>query len=187
MHKKLVLASQSPRRRELVTFLGIPFSVESPTSNEDLDTALTIEQQIEDLAHRKAKSVFEGSQDNIVLGSDTVVVLDGKVLGKPKDEEDACSMLRSLSGRTHEVITGVALISSNLERVFSVKATVTFFDLSDEEIKNYVATKDPMDKAGSYSIQGHAALFVESIVGDYYTIMGLPISRVYQELKEGKW
>ncbi|QIK69353.1 septum formation inhibitor Maf [Erysipelothrix sp. HDW6C] len=187
MFKKLVLASQSPRRREIISILGQPFNVVSPIGDETLNESLSVREQIEDLALRKATSVINDYQDSIVLGSDTVVVLDGEVLGKPKDEADASAMLHRLSGRTHQVITGVALVSSDVTKVFSVLTDVTFFDLTDEEIRDYVETKEPLDKAGSYGIQGQGSLFVASIVGDYYTIMGLPISRVNQELKNTDW
>ncbi|MEG0327026.1 MAG: Maf family protein [Erysipelothrix sp.] len=186
MLKKLVLASQSPRRRELLTYLGLPFSVVSPTSEEVMDLDLPIDARIEKLAYDKAMSV--DLQDNtIVIGADTVVVIDGQVLGKPESEEDAISTLKQLSGRTHQVITGVSMRSVREHVTFSVKTDVKFYELSDEAIEAYVATREPLDKAGSYGIQGKGALLVESIVGDYYTVIGLPISRVNYELEHRNW
>lgn len=187
MHKKLVLASQSPRRRELVTKLGVAFNVVSPNSDETLDSSLTVEEQIERISEEKALSVFDNYQDCVVLGSDTVVVFNGEVLGKPKNEKEAKETLMKLSGSKHDVITGVCLVSSECKRVFSVKTEVEFFELTEAEIDAYVATKEPLDKAGSYSIQGFGSVFVKGIMGDFYSVMGLPISQVNQELIHNQW
>lgn len=187
MNKKLILASQSPRRRELIGLLGLPFAVVGPNFEEVLDETLPIDKQIEKLAYQKASSVFAEHPDNIIIGSDTMVVCDGVVLGKPKDDEDAKDMLRKLSGNTHAVITGVAIISDSHESVFSVGTLVTFNALTEEEINDYVATKEPHDKAGAYGIQGKGALFIRGIEGDYYSVMGLPVSAIYTELKNHKW
>ncbi|AMC92784.1 septum formation protein Maf [Erysipelothrix larvae] len=187
MKKKCVLASQSPRRRELMTYLGLSFSVVPSNVEEILDGNLSIESQIESIAVQKARPILESNQDRVVIGADTVVVLDGEILGKPKTAEKAVEMLRKLSGRTHEVITGVALLSSENEVIFHNKTFVTFYELSDEEITRYVNTKDPLDKAGAYSIQGQGGLFVSKIDGDFYSVVGLPISRIYHELTHNNW
>ncbi len=183
--KKLLLASQSPRRRELMQYLEVPFGVVSPTSTEVYDSSKTLREQIEAIAYDKAKSVIDSNEESIIIGADTIVTIDGEILGKPHSEEEAVSMLQKLSGRSHEVITGVAIVSSLKEVVFSTVAKVHFFELTEEEIKNYVDSKEPMDKAGSYSIQGYASRFVSGIEGDFYTVMGLPVSALYQELKKG--
>lgn len=126
--------------------------------------------------------------EDIVLGSDTIVSLDGKILGKPADEEEASRMLRLLAGRTHEVYTGVALLTRQngelREKVFYEKAQVEMYPMSEEEIRSYIATGEPMDKAGAYGIQGRAAIYIKGIAGDYHTVVGLPVARVYQELKD---
>lgn len=183
--KKIILASQSPRRRELMQYLEVPFGVVSPTSKEVYDSTKTLTEQIESIAFDKAMSVLTQHNDSIVIGSDTIVTIDGEILGKPHSEEDAKAMLHKLSGKDHDVITGVAIVSSEKEVVFSVTTKVHFYPLSDQEIDDYVASKEPMDKAGSYSIQGYASRFVSGIEGDFYTVMGLPVSALYQELKKG--
>lgn len=187
MNKKLILASQSPRRRELIGLLGMPFQAIGPNIQEALDQSLDIEKRIEKLALQKAENVFENNQDTIVIGSDTVVVLDNQILGKPIDENDAILMLRKLSGKVHEVITGVAILSAKNRVNYSIKTRVTFNVLTDKEIEEYVASKEPMDKAGSYAIQGKGSLFINKIDGDYYSVMGLPISRIYQNLTKLDW
>ncbi len=187
MNKKIVLASQSPRRRELIGILGLPFAVVGPKCEEVMDESLPVNQQIEKLAYDKARSVLDDHKDNIVIGSDTVVVCDGEIFGKPKDEEDAKSMLRKLSGNTHAVITGVAILSDSHEEIFSVGTLVTFNEMDEDEIDAYVATKEPMDKAGAYGIQGKGAMYIRSIEGDYYSVMGLPVSSIYTALKGKNW
>lgn len=187
MNKRLILASQSPRRRELLTLLEMPFSVVSPDGDETLNDSLDPRGKIEELALRKAQSVFKDHNDSIVVGADTVVVVDGEIVGKPIDEDDAVRMLKVLSGREHQVITGVAILSDSHQEVFSITTEVKFFNLDDNIIESYVASKEPLDKAGSYGIQGRGSLFVESIVGDYYTVMGLPISQVHQKLIHNNW
>lgn len=181
--KNLILASASPRRQELLEKCGVPFTVDvadiDETMNEENDLAL----EVQELAYQKAKTVLARHQDAIVIGSDTIVTLDHKVLGKPKDKEDAIEMLKELSGKTHEVITGLAIISSKKEFKTVSKSFVTFEVLTEEEILRYVETNEPMDKAGAYAIQGIASRYISSIQGDYYAIMGLPVSIVYEELK----
>lgn len=137
---------------------------------------------VEALAEKKASYVMERRPGDVIIGADTVVVLDGEILGKPADEADARRMLRMLSGRTHDVWTGVCVLSKDIREVFSVRAGVEFFPLSDAEIEAYIKSGDPMDKAGAYGIQGGAALFVAGITGDFYNVMGLPVSRLHKRL-----
>ena len=173
---ELILASQSPRRKELLTLLGHPFRVQVASVEETMED-LPIAQAVARLSHRKAAAIGADA-DQIVIGADTIVVLDGNVLGKPRDAEDAIRMLRSLSGRTHQVMTGVCVMSREQVLTHTEITQVTFRPLTEQEIVAYVATKEPMDKAGAYGIQGGAARFVEGIQGDYYNVMGLPVCRL---------
>lgn len=184
MLKSIILASQSPRRRELMLLMNVPFSSENPQIEETVDPELPIEKAIEKIATDKALDVFKRHPQAIVIGSDTVVVLDGQVLGKPSDDEDAVRMLKELSGKTHKVITGVCLISDEEKIVFHSSAKVTFYPLEEAQIRNYVSNSLPLDKAGAYGIQDRGALLIKSIDGDYYTIMGLPIAEVNRRLKK---
>jgi septum formation protein len=179
----LVLASASPRRRELLAQAGFSFEVhpahipEDPLPNED-PTAYVIR-----LAREKAQAVFaelstKSSAPLQVLGADTTVTLDNHILGKPSDPADAARILRLLSGRTHRVITGVALVTATSTEVAAESTTVKFLTLSEEEIAAYIATGEPMDKAGAYAIQGRAALWIPRIEGDYFNVVGLPIALV---------
>lgn len=181
--KEIILASQSPRRKELLEKCGVSFVVDVADIDETIDDTRLLEEEIKELAYRKAEAVFKRHPDGIVIGSDTIVAVDREVLGKPKDAEEAKEMLRKLSGKTHEVITGLAIVSSR--RVFKEVSIsyVTFETLDEEEIETYVATKEPLDKAGAYAIQGIASRYIKSIQGDYYSIMGFPVRIVYEELK----
>lgn len=248
----LILASASPRRRELLGLTGYDFEVQVSEADESVESGLPVEEVVMTLARRKAEAVFcnrlashlddgnasnarngssasngnnvshacngsnainsnnvsEGSNtsnggnvrnncgayhcDNgssslgggdIVLGSDTIVVLDGQIMGKPKDAEDAARMLRGLSGRTHHVYTGVALLSAKRQDVFYSVTEVEFYPLTEEEIQNYIATGEPMDKAGAYGIQGRGAVLVKGIRGDYFTVVGLPVAETARHLK----
>lgn len=183
MLKSIVLASQSPRRRELMQMLNMPFSSENPQTEELIDPALPLTKAVEKIAIDKAHQVFQKHPKAIVIGSDTVVVYEDQILGKPVNEEDAVRMLRLLSGKTHKVITGVCMVSDQEQLVFHSSAKVTFYPLDEAMIKAYVATSSPLDKAGAYGIQDRGALFIKSITGDYYTIMGLPIAEVYRRLR----
>lgn len=178
----LILASSSPRRKELLQYLQLPFRTIPTNADETIDPNLTAEEAVEVLAERKAMAAA-GHKGHCIIGSDTVVVIAGKILGKPLDRDDARKMLRLLSGKTHSVYTGVALVQDGDRKVFSEKTDVTFWELSDEEIEAYLETGEPFDKAGSYGIQGHGSLLVKKIAGDYYTVVGLPISRLSRELK----
>ncbi|WP_309478888.1 Maf family protein [Brevibacillus agri] len=176
-HDTLILASSSPRRRELLQALGIPFSVMTSDVDETTAPGLSPAQVVEELSLRKAKEVAARLTEGVVLGSDTIVVLDGHILGKPADEADAFRMLSMLQGREHTVYSGVALIDAATGRseVAHSHTDVKIRPLSEAEIKSYIATKEPMDKAGSYAIQGIGATIVEGITGDYFTVVGLPL------------
>ncbi len=178
----LVLASRSPRRQDLLASAGIPFIVRPADVDEAWLEGEAPSAHVERLARQKARAVSTGSEE-IVLGADTVVVVDGEILGKPADAADAVRMLRRLSGRDHQVLTGVCLKRGPLELVASECTTVRFAALSEEEIQTYVASGEPMDKAGAYAIQGLASKFVERIEGCYFNVVGLPVARVYRMLK----
>lgn len=187
MDKKIILASQSPRRRELLALLEEPFQVVSPDVEEGFIEGVDLKEQICDLAKRKAHAVFANHPDAVVISADTIVVYEGHILEKPLNEEKAKTMLRMLSGSKHQVWTAFHIISSKREETDLVISDVKFYDLTDEEIEDYVSTGEPLDKAGGYNVQGYGALFVESIQGDHFSIMGLPISKVYQLLKKREW
>lgn len=187
----LYLASASPRRAQLVKLLGIPNIIISPTHiDETHDGNLAPAEYVEELAIGKAKALLPNLNDDeqgIILGADTTVVLDNTILGKPDDEADAKRMLRKLSGNTHIVYTGVALVDVASKRTHSFveKTFVTFRKITDEEIAMYVASGSPMDKAGSYGIQeDHGAVFVSRIEGDYYNVVGLPLCSLYLALRD---
>ena len=182
-NKKFILASNSPRRHELLKFLIDDFQIISSNIEEIIDEFLTNEEVVMDLALQKAQDISNKNKDVYVLGFDTLVILDGKPLGKPLDNSDAFKMLKALSGRTHRVLTGCAIVMNDYKDVFYGYSDVTFTEMSDEEIYSYIDTKEPMDKAGSYGIQGYGAKFVEKINGDFYTVMGLPIHKLYERLK----
>ncbi len=181
---RFILASGSPRRRELLSELKIPFEVYPADVDETIDETRPLEKEIERLSFKKADAVYEMNKDAVVIGSDTIVSIDGKILGKPKTKEEAVHMLKMLSGKTHKVITGVSILSAKEKETFSVTSEVSFDNLTDYEIMDYVNTNEPLDKAGAYAIQGDAAKFITGINGDYYAIIGLPINRVYQILKK---
>ncbi|MBQ6217887.1 MAG: septum formation protein Maf [Erysipelotrichaceae bacterium] len=164
--------------------LHIPFEVIVSDIDEQIDYTNDLVKEIEKLSFRKAQAVFKDHSDALVIGSDTIVKIGNDVLGKPKNIEDAKAMLKELSDNTHQVVTGVTILCKDKAETFSSVADVTFYPLSDEEIDAYIATNEPMDKAGSYAIQGDAAKFIRSIHGDYYTIVGLPIAELYHRLKK---
>lgn len=185
--KNVILASASPRRKELLERMGIKFAV-IPAKGEERITKNDPGEIVEELAMQKAAEVAASREEAVVIGSDTVVVLDGKILGKPKDEEEAQRMLTSLQGRTHQVYTGVAVIekTEGKERtcLFHESSDVTFYPMSAEEIRKYIRTKDCFDKAGGYGIQGEFCVYVKGICGDYNNIVGFPVSRFFQEMKK---
>ena len=181
--KKILLGSASPRRRELLQSLGLTFEVvAAPGIDETFPSGLSCEQIPQHIALQKAKG-YTLADDQLLITADTIVWLDGQVLGKPVDAEDACRMLRLLSGHTHQVVTGVALTTSQWTRSFSSLTHVTFAPLSEEEIRSYVDRFSPLDKAGAYGIQGGAALFCKEIRGDFFSIMGLPVSLLARHLR----
>lgn len=180
---KLILASQSPRRKELLGLFHIPFIVRVADIDETMDPNRSPYEEVARVSLLKAQAVPR-QDDDIVIAADTIVVCDGQVLGKPKDEADARRMLKLLSGRDHQVMTGMSVLQGNRQTVCTEVTDIHFRPLSDREIDRYIATKDPMDKAGSYGIQGGAALFAEKLVGDYYNVMGLPVCRLSQILKD---
>lgn len=176
---KIVLASQSPRRRELLGKMGLEFTTKSPEIDEDAFQGLEAQDLVQTLSREKARWIAgQLSPDTIVIGADTVVVRDGAILGKPGDRDEARAMLASLSGRDHQVCTGVTVCQGD-KVVTQVEVTqVTFRPLTDREIRQYVATGEPMDKAGAYGIQGLGGLLVEGIRGDYSNVVGLPVCRL---------
>jgi septum formation protein len=179
----LVLASQSPRRRELLTAAGIPFIVRAPQITEERRSNETALDYVQRLAAEKAEAVAL-APDEIALGADTVVTLGEHVLEKPRDQADACGMLDLLSGKEHQVITGICLRTPARRVVDSAVTRVRFTTLSPQEIDDYVASGEPMDKAGAYAIQGLASKFIERIDGCYFNVVGLPIPLVYRRLRE---
>lgn len=180
--KRIILASNSPRRKELMKYLNVNFEISSSDVQEVLNPKLEHDDLVMDLAFQKAYSVFKDNKDAIVLGFDTLVIVDDYILGKPKDEEEAKLFLNLLSNRSHKVLTGCAILTKGYSKSFFSDAIVNFSKLTEKEIQEYIDTKEPLDKAGAYGIQGYGAKFVTSIKGDYFTIVGFPISKVYQEL-----
>ena len=198
---QIILASQSPRRKELLEQIGLEFEI-CPAKGEEIITKSIPEEVVMELSKQKAEEVaamvsaygenhkeITTPSDILVIGADTVVAYDGKILGKPKDEADAKAMLTMLSGNTHSVFTGVTLVLIDKsgragELVFYEKTDVKMHEMSEAEIDRYIATGEPMDKAGSYGIQGKCAIYIEKIDGDYNNVVGLPITRIYQELKK---
>ena len=179
---KIVLASGSPRRRELLTQAGIEYTVD-PADIDEVTSETLPAKVVEDLSRQKALAVAKKHKGEIVLAADTVVAFDDKILGKPKDEEDAFKMLDALSGMTHQVFTGVTLIEADGSvHTFAECTDVTMYENSKELIEAYIATGEPMDKAGAYGIQGKGAVLVKEIKGDYNNVVGLPLARVYRYL-----
>lgn len=184
---RVILASASPRRRELLMQVGIVPEI-IPSDVEETVSSTKPEEVVLELSAQKAEAVaaqtLKEHVHTVVLGADTVVAADGEILGKPRDEQDAVRMLSMLQGRTHQVYTGVAMIFGETgERVtFTEKTDVTVYPMTEEQIRQYVATKEPMDKAGAYGIQGAFAAYIKGISGDYNNVVGLPVGRVCQEL-----
>lgn len=175
----IILASGSPRRRQLLEQLGLSFTVQSSDVDESVEPGLSPAAMVEQLSLRKGQAVAERvGPDSLVLAADTVVALEDAVLGKPQDQAKAVSMLTSLSGKTHQVYTGVTLLGGGRRVTEHETTAVTFRSLSREEIVAYVDTGEPMDKAGAYGIQGYGALLVERLEGDYFNVMGLPLCRL---------
>ena len=180
----LILASKSPRRKELLTLAGVNFTVEVADADETLEDGVTPDEAVKQLAEIKARAVFEQHADSVVIGADTVVAVDGKILGKPKNYEEANEMLNLLSGRKHFVFTGVCLMSQEKTTVFCQKTAVEFYPLSQNEIDEYIASNDCYDKAGGYGIQTNGCVLVKGIEGDYFNVVGLPVAETVRALKE---
>ncbi|MEG3006428.1 MAG: Maf family protein [Oscillospiraceae bacterium] len=179
----IVLASASPRRKELLGKIVSEFQIIPSKCEEIIPDDIDSIEVAEYLAFQKAVDVWKEHKDDLVIGSDTVVILDGKILGKPKDKDDAVRMLQELSGKEHKVVTGVAIMTSKQSSSFSCTTKVKFSKMTECEIEWYVASAEPMDKAGAYGIQGLGGIFVEGIIGDYFNVMGLPINLLYSTLK----
>lgn len=182
----IILASNSPRRTEILNLANICHTVIPSHVKEVVKDSLTPTEIVMDLSYQKAYDVFKNHKEDLVIGSDTIVVIDNNILGKPKDKEDAIRMLSMLSGKTHEVITGVCIIYQNEVIKFYDTSFVSFYDMSFDEIEEYISRDNVYDKAGSYAIQESCCKYIKKIDGDYYNIMGLPISKLYQILKEKK-
>ena len=178
---QLILASGSPRRRELLGLFGIPFVIRAADIDETMNPALPPENEVARVSRLKALAVPREPED-VVVAADTIVVCGGKVLGKPHSPQEAENMLRLLSGRDHQVMTGCTVAAPAGTETFTEITDLHFRELSDAEIRRYVASGEPMDKAGAYGIQGGAALFCEGIQGDYYNVMGLPVCRLGRTL-----
>lgn len=176
----IILASKSPRRKELLKYIIEDFEIKSADVDETLPTGIEPKEAVKYLSKIKADPFR--SENDIIIGADTVVCIDNEILGKPADVEDAKRMLKRLSGKTHTVYTGVTIIKGEQEKSFAEATEVTFHNLDDEIIDKYIATGSPMDKAGAYGIQDFGAVLVEKINGDYFNVVGLPISSLYRIL-----
>ncbi len=180
---QIILASQSPRRKELMGLFHLPFSICVADVDEAMDPSLSPEAEVARVSRLKAQAVPRGEED-VVIAADTIVVCGGKILGKPRDEADAYRMLRMLSGADHQVMTGLTVLRGG-QCISTTEIThIRFLPLTDRQINAYIRTGEPMDKAGAYGIQGGAALFAERLEGDYYNVMGLPVCRLGQLLEE---
>lgn len=187
LNYQIILASNSPRRKELLSGLGLNYEVRTlPGIDESYPDTLQGEEIPVYISSKKASAYLDALKDNeLLITADTIVWLDGRVFGKPADEKEACQMLRDLSGKTHQVITGVTLATTTFQKSFASVSQVTFAPLSEEEISYYVNHYHPMDKAGSYGVQEWIGFIgVERIEGSYFNVMGLPVQRLYRELKE---
>jgi septum formation protein len=180
----LILASSSPRRKELLENIHLSFEISSSDVDESFSEGMSAMDVVMELAERKALAVAKNHPSAVVLGADTIVVLDGIILGKPKDEQEAKEMLRQLSGNTHEVYTGVSIVTPVKSTRFYEKTIVTFWELTESEINMYASSGEPLDKAGAYGIQQLGSFLVKEIQGDYYNVVGLPVSKVVRELRK---
>ena len=183
-NNKFILASKSPRRIEYLKILDLDFEVIPSNVEEVIKKNLTNEEVVIDIAFQKACDINRKHPGRYVLGFDTLVILDGVPLGKPRDEKDAFRMLKLLSGRTHTVLTGCAIVKEEYKDSFYGSSEVTFYEMTDDEIIEYIKTKEPLDKAGAYGIQAYGSKFIEKVNGDYFTIVGLPIAKLYKKIKE---
>ncbi|MGI6011344.1 MAG: Maf family protein [Ruminococcus sp.] len=189
--KRIILASQSPRRKALLEQVGLEFTIIPAKGEEKIETEDPAK-AVEVLSEQKAREVFCNTKEEcLVIGADTVVAFEGRILGKPADERDAARMLQMIQGKTHSVYTGVTLLCRERGTedlaVFSEETRVTFYPMTEREIQEYISSGEPMDKAGAYGIQGLAAAFVEKISGDYNNVVGLPVGRIWQEMRKRGW
>jgi len=184
--RKIILASSSSRRKQILEQVGLNFIVEVSDYEEKSIPGVSPSEFVETLSLEKANVVAKNHNDAIIIGADTIVVLDNQILGKPKTKQDAREMLKKLSGNTHSVFTGFTIIDTVNKRTITnhVETKIRFKNLSEEEILAYIETGEPMDKAGAYGVQDRGALFVEHIEGDYSSVMGLPIVKIFEILKE---
>lgn len=182
----IILASKSPRRREILENTKVKFSIRESQIDEKIKESESPKETVMRLAYEKAFDIASNNEDSLVIGADTIVVINDKILGKPKNEEEAYNMIKLLSGKTHYVITGFALVNLSLnKKVIDCEVSqVTFKELSDQCIKDYINTKESLDKAGAYGIQGYGGLLVKCIQGDYFNIVGLPISKISDYLND---
>ena len=180
---QLILASQSPRRRELLGLFRRPFIIRVADIDEAMDPSLPPYDEVARVSRAKAQAIPR-EEDDIVVAADTIVVCEGRTLGKPHSEAEAAEMLRLLSGRDHQVMTGMTVLRGEASVTCTEVTDIHFRPLSEKEIESYIATGEPMDKAGAYGIQGGAALFAQRMVGDYYNVMGLPVCRLYEILTQ---
>ena len=180
-----ILASESPRRSELLSRMGLEFQVMIGEHDETMNLSADPSDEVARVSRLKVEAVrSKCSADDIIIGADTIVVCDGLIMGKPRSEADAFSMLRRLSGRNHEVMTGLCVMKGDYVETVTVTTTLRFCHLSDEEIRAYIATGEPMDKAGAYAVQGLAAMFTVGIDGDYYNVVGLPVCTLARILRK---
>lgn len=182
--KEIILASKSPRRKELLKLIFDKFEIEDSSVHEAYDEHLSNEEIVLYLSKIKASAVFQKYSDKLIIAADTIVVYKNQILGKPSDKNDAYRMLKMLSGKTHQVITGVTILSDSINESFYSKTNVSFYELSDTEIFEYINSTEPYDKAGGYGIQGKAAKYIKEINGDYFTVVGLPVGMLYQRFKD---
>lgn len=187
LRQKVILASKSPRRAEILRAVGWEFETQAANIDETRRDCEDAVSYVKRLAHEKALTIAKRTPNRVVLGADTVVVIDGQILGQPRDDVDARRMLAMLSGKWHEVLTGVALVHADSVALVEHQSTrVRFCELSPEEIEWYVSTGEPRDKAGAYAIQGRGGIFIEGIEGDYFNIVGLPVRLVYEMMQRMK-
>jgi septum formation protein len=182
--RPIILASNSPRRKEILTTAGIPFMVEPANIEETIDEHIRPMNVPVSLAAQKARYIYEKHPDCLVIGADTIVLSEGRILGKPVDHQDAKRMLDMLNGKKHQVITGIYMISKEKAKELSVVTEVEFAHMTDDEIEEYINTGDVYDKAGAYGIQGFASRYIKGIRGDYFNVVGLPINALYEALKD---
>jgi septum formation protein len=186
MFRKIILASQSPRRKKLLEQIGLDFEIKASKYEEDMNAKKDPQELVQFLALNKAQNLAKNYQDAIIIGADTVVVYQNNIIGKPKNIEEARKTLNDFSDQEHEVITGFAIIDTKLDKFISGfdSAQVKFRKLDQKEIEDYIQTGEPLDKAGSYGIQSKGATLIESIKGDYFSVVGLPLTKIYLSLKE---